>query len=99
MPLQIDQQRAEDASTLERKIIQRDSQRAPGVPQRFFGYNRLYYKSIYALAPADELAARHKASRRTCAYIGLSGFPSRKENGLLSSRAPRERNRTIERSS
>src|SRR5260221_5354355 len=34
-----------------------------------------------------------------CVVFGLSGFPSRKENGLLSSRAPRERNRTIERSS
>jgi hypothetical protein len=36
---------------------------------------------------------------RACVVFGLSGFPSRKENGLLSSRAPRERNRTIERSS
>ena len=34
-----------------------------------------------------------------CVVFGLSGFPSRKENGLISSRAPRERNRTIERSS
>src|SRR5437764_13443461 len=34
-----------------------------------------------------------------CVVFGLSGFPSRKENGLLSSRALRERNRTIERSS
>jgi len=35
---------------------------------------------------------------RAGVVFGLSGFPSRKENGLLSSRAPRERNRTSERS-